>query len=282
MAQHNRGRRAQGARLVPRGPRCLALGWKQRRKRYLSPLRILDTRVLPPALRPDQRGTGLSASHAPAALTWGPPACPWGRRHQAATPQAAVRGSGRVSHGTAHSPAFCPQLTATSDHTPHSTPCYFHSTKYGGGDRCRVGLALLVTKELMLLSTQALQEPVLPRSQSSKPGSTRLGDRRGCAPGSGPPAGCPQIPGRTAGALQGGQGGTLGVWGSPFLLWRGAQAGRGRRTGPSCRHQGAPTGIPTAPRRCTFTSSRAKRRVGRFRSLALAATQAASGHPVDA
>lgn len=99
-------------------------------------------------------------------------------------------------------------------HTPQRLLLFsFHKRKYGGGDRCRVGLALLVTKELMLLSTQPLQELVLPRGQSSKPGSTchRLGDRRGCAPGSGPPAGRPQIPGRTAGALQGGQGGTLGV-----------------------------------------------------------------------
>lgn len=129
VARHNRGRRAQGARLVPRGPRCLALGWKQPRKRCPPSLRILDTRVLPPALWPDQRGPGLSTSHALAALTWGPFACPWGRRHQATTPRAAVRESGRVSHGTARSPAFCPQLTATSDHTPHSAPCYFHSTK---------------------------------------------------------------------------------------------------------------------------------------------------------
>ena len=128
VARHNRGRRARGHAWSPVGH--AAWHWDgSSHERGAPPLRILDTRVLPPALRPDQRGTGLSTSHAPAALTWGPPACPWGRRHQAATPRAAVRGSGRVSHGTARSPALCPQLTATSDHTPHSAPCYFHSTK---------------------------------------------------------------------------------------------------------------------------------------------------------
>lgn len=88
----------------------------------VPPLHVLDTQGFPPALQSDQRGTahdhGLSTSHAPAPLTHAPPHLPLGQRRQVRTTQAAVRGSGRVSNGGARSPAFCPHLTATSDHTP--------------------------------------------------------------------------------------------------------------------------------------------------------------------
>lgn len=125
------GGRAQGAHMVPLGPppaQNLGCKWPCR-----PPFACPGHSGFPPALQSDQRGTehGSGAFRQPRTCPSEPrPAhLPEGQRHPVSMSRAAAWGSGRVSKGGARSPAFCPHLTATSDHTPSGPSALLTSQK---------------------------------------------------------------------------------------------------------------------------------------------------------